>query len=374
MPPITHAKRSPSALKMFEVSPCYKPNNDTNEAAERGSICHEAIETSDDSKLTEKELGWVNKARNYIEPYLAAATQVWQEIRLAISYKGEALTYGTCDLLILAPDGTLHLIDFKFGAWPVDPADRNRQMQAYAVGAFQAHPEVKAIKVHIIQPPRDEVTTHIYKEGEVPELLGTLAGIIEDSKYFEANNIFAPSFDTCQFCGRLAECPVAQTRFHRTMEKWSKKRWEKLPRTSKPSEIRAEEAGEMMKVGSLAKSWGYAVTRLVSEMQLMGEIEMPEGYYRINQTSTEWAPDAVDRLSEALGDSEWAGSIPPAQFLSTLEPKRQKLVDLVRANAAKGMKGADEKAFIEFLKDEEILRDGETKTYLKQKAERKTNE
>ena len=374
MPPLTHARRSPSALKMFEISPCYLPNNDTNEAAERGSICHEAIETGDDSKLTDIELAWVTKARNYIEPYLNDAVQVWQEIRLEISHDGEVLTYGTCDLLILAPEGRLHLIDYKFGAWPVDEADRNRQMQAYAVGAFQAHPEVTEIETHIVQPPRDEVTTHVYKSSEAQHLSDTIAGIIADAKHAEEKGIFVPAFDTCGFCGRLGECPVAQMRFRSTMEQWSDKRWENLPRTVKPSRIKAGDAGDMMKMGSLAKSWGYAVTRLIGDMELMGEIDMPEGYFRITQTSIEWAEDAVDLLSKNLSDSEWSASIPPDKFLSTLAPQRKKLVDLVREAAPKGMKGTNEQAFIEFLKEEEILRDGDTKTYLKQKAERKNKD
>lgn len=364
----------PSGLKMHEVSPCYRSNNETNEAAERGTICHEAVETGDDSKLTDQELGWVTSARNYIQPYLDNATQVWQEIRLKVEYKGEELTYGTCDLLCLAPEGVLDLMDFKFGRWPVDPAERNRQMQAYMIGAFQAHPEVKEVRVHIIQPPRDEVTTHTYTEKDCERLLEEIAGIVEDAKHAHENNIFVPSFDTCQFCGRLSECPVARTRFGRTLEKWVGKRWEKLPRTVKPSEITGAEAGQMMKMGSLAKAWGYAVTKLVSDMELMGEIPMPEGYFRISQTGSKWADGAVERLSAALSDSEWSSAIPPSQFLSALEPKRQALVDLVREAAPKGMKGANEQAFIEFLRENDILQEGDNKTYLKQKAERKENE
>jgi len=362
MPPIKHAKRSPSSLKKFQVSPCFLPSGKTNEAATRGSICHEAVETGNDSQLSEREESWVDEVRAYVEPYRAEATQVFEEIKLEVVDGGKQLIYGTADLLILSADGTLHLMDWKFGAWAVDPAPENLQLRAYALGAFQAHPEVNKIKVHILQPPRDEVTTHTYNRAEDYEnMLNEIRAILDDARSFEEHKIYAPAKDTCLFCGRLDVCPVSKTKFLGVTRRYDPARFEKLPLEIHPDRIDPKNAPQLLEVAGLAGAWASAIRAAVTDQVLADGAPVPEGYQLVTQADSKFSETAVASLrtwAEAEGISE-------NELFKALKPHRQSLIDLARSTAPRGHKGAVETEFINFLRENEILTDGTTRIYLK---------
>ena len=69
--------------------------------------------------------------------------------------------FGTADCIIIA-DGTLHVIDFKYGLGVLVSAEENPQMMCYALGAleiFDCLYEIKAIRMTIYQPRRENIST-----------------------------------------------------------------------------------------------------------------------------------------------------------------------------------------------------------------------
>ena len=70
-------------------------------------------------------------------------------------------SFGTADCVI-AGEGTLHVIDFKYGTGVLVEAERNPQMMLYALGAlrlFDALYTINTVAVSIYQPRRENVST-----------------------------------------------------------------------------------------------------------------------------------------------------------------------------------------------------------------------
>ena len=71
-----------------------------------------------------------------------------------------ARSFGTSDCIIVA-DGTLTVIDFKYGVGILVEADNNSQMRMYALGAlnlFESLYDIQKIRMAIFQPRRDNVS------------------------------------------------------------------------------------------------------------------------------------------------------------------------------------------------------------------------
>lgn len=70
-------------------------------------------------------------------------------------------SFGTADCIIVA-DGTLTVVDFKYGLGVLVEAEGNPQMRMYAIGAlhlFEALYDIHTIRTIIFQPRRDNVST-----------------------------------------------------------------------------------------------------------------------------------------------------------------------------------------------------------------------
>ena len=68
--------------------------------------------------------------------------------------------FGTADCLILA-DGTMHVVDFKYGKGVAVDADHNPQMMLYALGALDAFGDLydaEAVTMTIYQPRRNSIS------------------------------------------------------------------------------------------------------------------------------------------------------------------------------------------------------------------------
>lgn len=106
--------------------------------------------------------------------------------------------FGTGDCLIIA-DGTLHIIDLKYGKGVLVEADDNPQMKLYALGALQLFDgiyDVNAVSMTIYQPRRENVSTHtVFKESlyQWAELA------------FKGEGEYVPG-EHCQFCRAAVKC------------------------------------------------------------------------------------------------------------------------------------------------------------------------
>lgn len=76
--------------------------------------------------------------------------------------------FGTGDCVIIA-DGTLRVVDFKYGLGVLVEAENNPQMKLYALGALELYDgiyDINEVSMTVYQPRRDNVSTHtIFKES-----------------------------------------------------------------------------------------------------------------------------------------------------------------------------------------------------------------
>ena len=70
--------------------------------------------------------------------------------------------FGTADCIVIA-DGTLQIIDFKYGLGVLVSAEENPQMMCYALGALELFDDIydiDAVRMTIYQPRRDNLSTY----------------------------------------------------------------------------------------------------------------------------------------------------------------------------------------------------------------------
>lgn len=114
--------------------------------------------------------------------------------------------FGTGDCLIIA-DGTLHIIDFKYGQGVLVSAEDNPQMKLYALGAldlFDGIYDIEMVSMKIYQPRRENVSTstvskeNLYQWAE--EVLKPKAELA-----FNGDGNYCPG-EWCQFCRAAVKC------------------------------------------------------------------------------------------------------------------------------------------------------------------------
>ncbi|MDD3888735.1 MAG: DUF2800 domain-containing protein [Syntrophomonadaceae bacterium] len=114
--------------------------------------------------------------------------------------------FGTGDCVIIA-DGTLHIIDLKYGQGVLVEAEDNPQMKLYALGAlelFDGIYDILTVSMTIYQPRRENVSTHtVFKETLyqwAEEVLKPTAELA-----FQGEGEYAPG-EHCQFCRAAVKC------------------------------------------------------------------------------------------------------------------------------------------------------------------------
>lgn len=113
--------------------------------------------------------------------------------------------FGTGDCVVIG-DGTLHIVDFKFG-WTLVHAEENPQMKLYAIAAlelFDGIYDISEVSMSIYQPRRENASTYtVFKESLyqwAEEILVPTAKLA-----FEGGGEFVPG-EHCQFCRAAVKC------------------------------------------------------------------------------------------------------------------------------------------------------------------------
>ena len=114
--------------------------------------------------------------------------------------------FGTGDCVIVA-DGTLHVIDFKYGQGVLVDAEDNPQMKLYALGAlelFDGIYDIYTVSMTIYQPRRENVSTSIVSKENLyqwaEEVLKPKAELA-----FAGEGNYCPG-EWCQFCKAAVKC------------------------------------------------------------------------------------------------------------------------------------------------------------------------
>lgn len=114
--------------------------------------------------------------------------------------------FGTGDCIIIA-DGTLHIVDFKYGQGILVEAKHNPQMMLYALGAlelFDGIYDIDIVSMTVYQPRRSNISTYTIPKQELlnwaNEVLVPTAELA-----FNGDGEFHCG-EWCQFCKAKADC------------------------------------------------------------------------------------------------------------------------------------------------------------------------
>lgn len=173
--------------------------------------------------------------------------------------------FGTGDAIIIA-DGTLDVIDFKYGKGVRVSAYKNPQMMIYALGAYERFSfeyNIKKVRMTIVQPRIDNLSDF---EMDVKDLLAwakeTLAPKAKEA--FKGDGPQNPG-EWCQFC-KVKSCCKALTQ----------KCTDVVKNHEDPRLISAEElATDILPIVATVKTWlagveDYALQQALSGVELPG--------------------------------------------------------------------------------------------------------
>lgn len=114
--------------------------------------------------------------------------------------------FGTGDCVLIA-DGTLHIVDFKYGRGVLVEADDNPQMKLYALGAleiFDCLYDIDTISMTIYQPRRANVSTFTLTRQELLDWAETV--LVPTAELAFAGDGEYRCGEWCQFCKARADC------------------------------------------------------------------------------------------------------------------------------------------------------------------------
>lgn len=114
--------------------------------------------------------------------------------------------FGTCDCIIIQ-DGTLTIIDYKYGQGVAVSATNNPQMKLYALGALNDYGvamDVKKVELHIFQPRLNNISTD---NLTVEELMQWAEKTVKPTaeKAIKGKGKYSPG-EHCRFCQHGGKC------------------------------------------------------------------------------------------------------------------------------------------------------------------------
>ena len=114
--------------------------------------------------------------------------------------------FGTGDCVIIA-DGTLHIVDFKYGRGILVEAENNPQMMLYALGAlelFDCLYDIDTVSMTIFQPRRGNVSTYTLPKADLYEWADTVLAPAAELAWSGEGEYHCGEW--CQFCKAKADC------------------------------------------------------------------------------------------------------------------------------------------------------------------------
>ena len=351
-----HHKYSPSRLQQLKECPGSArmqeglPEVRTPEADE-GTMLHERVATRNLAGLTTEQETLVRECLAFVDGLIAKGgegVQVFYEVRLEIKrVDGKVLTYGTADVVILYPDGTAKVVDWKFGRTPVTEAARNLQLASYAVGVMQKY-NVSAVEVIVFQPRIHAVTSYTFtKPANILHNIGLVIAAAEDDR------LVLNAGDACRYCTAKAICPAFRAKF---------------------SALDGSEKRDLTDPAILLEYWekSKVVERFIKEVK-----EAVEAYVEENGELGGWkfkekpgnreitdVPGLAEKLSELLTAREFASAC-KVSVTGIIDQIVQKTVAAATAEGIKLTK-TDAKKNAEAMLSEFIRRGKPTRTLVKE--------
>jgi Protein of unknown function (DUF2800) len=380
-----HHPFSPSSLNTRMASPCWITSGGTNEAAERGTLQHEAVQTGEDNnELDDHEAGAVAAAIQMVANHLAELQSEGFEVHVLseqylpidsekmVDEHGQAwvgTTGGFADSVILWKNDKgnwwAHIRDWKFGKYAVTSAKHNLQGFAYVLGAehwLKEHTggRLSAATVTFFSPHREEEGDSIneytfpgdFIRGEMrlavrSAVLKARTTQLSIAAHPDRLQYYTPTLAACTFCGRLGTCPAVGQLMLDVV-----KRYEPL---QAPEELQGwnitdpAKLSQAFKVADLAKRWGESFRKTHTDRCLEHPELVPDGYKLIASTPTK----VIDRKALMVYLTDRFGADKVAENTDVaLTP----FFKLVRQEAERGTKDAAEEEFRETLQANGITR------------------
>jgi len=193
MPPKGHAVLSASSSERWLHCPpsarlCESYEDKGSDYAAEGTDAHELCEyklrkaLGMEAQDPTENLTWFNEEMSdcangyaaYVLEQVEAAKQTCADPVVLIEQRVDFSRwvesgYGTADCIIIA-DGTLQIIDYKHGLGVLVSAEKNPQMQCYALGALELFDDIydiDSVRMTIYQPRRDNVSTYEISKDEL---------------------------------------------------------------------------------------------------------------------------------------------------------------------------------------------------------------
>ena len=364
-----HHPYSPSSLPARTISPCFAVRDETNEAAERGTLQHAATEAAeDDPRLSDEEAAAVAWALEYAESQkngieaLGFTVNAIREQYLAVDDETvrdragrlwEGTTGGFPDLCYywqVGGSGEYQgmVIDWKFGRYAVTPARINKQGQAYwlglrrfirKLGGFLSTCKVTFCSPHRGDPPNSWVFEAEEADNALVDICLTVAEAqrrdreIGDAPHLAKWTLFSPASNTCRFCARLGDCPKAAHLIAQQLALADPKRFP--AELEDPNAFRALTDPRKIAIGlqlaDLAKSWAEAYRRRRT-FQAIDNGVIPEGYRLVSSTPR--------RIKDPAKVMDYAKRIlTPEELLKVVDIKMTPLDRAIADRAPRGQKG-----------------------------------
>ncbi|MDY5155570.1 DUF2800 domain-containing protein [Actinotignum urinale] len=283
MPPQKHALLSASsAHRWLHCPPSAKltagVTETPSEAALQGTAAHALAEHKLRRALKQQSKRPVSKYEDdemnthtddYVSYVLEQYEQAKQVTSGAVIYIEQHLDFsnvvpggfGTGDCLIVA-DGTLHVIDLKYGLGVLVEAEWNPQMMLYAIGAlalFDALYDIEQVALTIFQPRRENVSTWTISVTELNKWAEhTLKPAAELAAKGEGE-FYAGAW--CQFC-RIASTCRARAETNLELAKFE---------FAPPAELSADEVAKVLTQIPELTRWASDVQDYALSQALSGE-------------------------------------------------------------------------------------------------------
>ncbi len=336
-----HSEHSPSSLKEKAKCPGFR-NDQTRDksAANRGTLGHLAVEKEnldvippDDPKLREAAdqcLKYLATLRKRVGPHTELREQKYHMQD----------QFGHVDHIILHGDKA-ELIDYKFAFG--EYVANSPQFWAYAVGLWDAHPEVSEITVHVLLPFRGVIDCETWsRESDYERLSAQITAIIAAARRDDPATYLTGSH--CAWCAKQASCPKLSS-LALTIATQYKADELSLPAQYDPANISDPHVIALAKrAAPIMKSWADKVDQRALQMRLEEGIEIP-GFelaeralpFKVTDAQKAWdvvrdriSPEAFAACAEVkIGDLEKAiaRTAPRGEMKRAKDNLRDALVD-----------------------------------------------
>lgn len=387
-----HHPFSPSTLNTRAASPCYKPRGGTSEAAEAGTKQHDATEnedhqnpllSDDQSEAVAECIAIVEAELEKLGPGATAEKEgYWPIDDVKFRHGGRewvGTTAGYSDVTLFsaprrAADASedeffvqdVHVIDWKFGQWSVEPAETNLQGWAYVLGVVHRQAKrgirVKTARVTFHCPHIDETTTHLFTEADFENMLAKVRSVVAisraaDERWDELKNgtgtavsrLVRPTTSSCLFCGRIAGCPVVTRMAMDISAKY--KPLVLPPDVTGLVNPTNQQAAQGLALSAAMKEWSSAYRKTMTSRSFEEDGFMPDGYKLVVTTPRKVVNPKgfYELLVQKFG---------AAQAESWIDVPFSPVEEYIESQAARGQKSKAVQAFADELKAVGITTEG----------------